>query len=61
MDDFTIAWEEDGVARSALVNIRQYEKKKKQIKSLSFFYIGDGKWQVVAQDDITRNANVITP
>jgi hypothetical protein len=59
--DFAIAWEEDGVARETLVNIKQYEKKKDQIKSFAFYYLGNGQWQIVAQDDITPDAKEITP
>jgi hypothetical protein len=60
-DDFDIAWEEDGVAKQEPVRIAQYESKRNQIKSFSFYYQGNGRWDVVAQDDISRDARTIAP
>ena len=47
---FGIRWKEASVARHTQLNIMQYKKRKDRIDSFAFFYLGDGNWQIVAQE-----------
>jgi hypothetical protein len=57
--DLAIAWQEEGVRRKALIDIAKYEKS--QIKSFSFIYMGDGKWQVIARSGTDEASPEVKP
>lgn len=61
VDDMAIQWQEDDAPREAVVDTKPYERKRDQIKSVAFLYAGNGRWQVIARDDITRDANEVRP
>lgn len=52
--EFGVRWQEDSVARNTQLNIMQYEKKKDRIDGFAFLYLGDGNWQVVAQERVPQ-------
>ena len=58
-DGFAISWEEKGVAKKALVDIVKYKAKRREIQSLNFFYLGDSRWRVVAQDGLFEDSRVV--
>ena len=60
-DGFAIEWNEDGKIKKTTVNLKQYEPKKKQIKSLAFYYQGNDVWQVVARTDVGEGGSVVQP
>jgi hypothetical protein len=58
-DGFAISWEEKGVAKKALIDVAKYEAKRQEIRCLNFYYLGDSRWQVVAQDGLFEDSRVI--
>ena len=58
---FAVAWEEDTVTRKVAVDILKYEKKKGQIKSFGFCYLGNGKWHVIARSGTEDDSPEVKP
>jgi hypothetical protein len=57
----TITWEEDGKTHEAVVDVMKYCPKRQEIRSFSFFYLGNDQWNIVAQSDTLWHSPVITP
>ena len=47
---FLVEWEEDGTVKRAPVNVLKYEKKKAQIQSFIFTYLGTNQWKLTAHN-----------
>ena len=60
-DGFAIEWNEAGQIKKQVIDIRRYEKKRRQIKSFGFFYLGNDKWEVVAQSGTKRDSSMVLP
>lgn len=59
--DTTIEWEENDKKCSAIVDTAKYIPKKRQIKSFSFLYKGNGTWDVIARSDIFDDSPEVKP
>jgi hypothetical protein len=59
--DLKIEWEENDKKCSAIVDMSKYIPKKRNIKSLSFLYQGQGKWDVIARSDIFDDSPEVKP
>jgi hypothetical protein len=59
--DLAIQWKEDGAIKRSTVNLSPYASRVQDIRSMSFYYLGDGKWQVVAQDGDHLDSKTIDP
>jgi hypothetical protein len=59
--DTTIEWEENDKKCSAIVDMAKYIPKKRQIKSFSFLYKGDGTWDVIARSGIFDDSPEVKP
>jgi len=60
-DAFAVVWDEDGATQKVPINIMKYEKKKRQIKSFAFYYLGDKRWEVIAQSSTDENSPEVKP
>ncbi len=59
--DTTIEWEENDKKCSAIVDTAKYIPKKGLIKSFSFLYKGDGKWDVIARSGTDEDSPEVKP
>ena len=59
--DTKIEWEENDKKCSAIVDTAKYIPKKGLIKSFSFLYKGDGKWDVIARSGIFDDSPEVKP
>jgi hypothetical protein len=57
----TIEWEENDKKCSAIVDTAKYIPKKREIKSFSFLYKGNGTWDVIARSDIFDDSPEVKP
>ena len=59
--DTTIEWEENDKKCSAIVDMAKYIPKKRQIKSFSFLYKGNGTWDVIARSGTDDDSPEVKP
>lgn len=57
----TVEWEENHKKCSAIVDTSKYIPKRREIKSFSFLYLGNGRWDVVARSDIFDDSPEVKP
>jgi hypothetical protein len=60
-EEFVIEWKELGQVVRASVDLSAYSSKRREIRSMEFFYNGDRKWAVVARDGYRRDSKVVDP
>lgn len=60
-DNLTIQWKENGSIKRSSLDLSPYASKGRAIKSMSFYYLGDGQWKVVAQDGDHPDSTIIEP
>jgi hypothetical protein len=58
---FSIEWEEDGVLRKVPVDIMPYSSERHRIRSMGFYYRGNGIWDIEAQAGTKADSPVIPP
>ena len=58
---FQIEWQEGGKPKRSTIDLTGYASKQGQIQSMSFYYLGYGRWQVVAQDGLDPGSRVVSP
>jgi hypothetical protein len=49
--EFSIEWKEEGSTKSAVLDIAYLAPRRKSIQLLTFTYMGDGQWDVLAKDN----------
>jgi hypothetical protein len=59
--DLKIEWEEGNKKYTATVDTAKYIPKWREIKSFSFLYQGNGKWDVYARSDIYDDSPEVKP
>lgn len=57
----TIQWKEGDSIKRATLDLSPYASKASSIKSLSFSYLGQGNWEVVAHAGDQPNSTIIRP
>lgn len=56
-----LQWEEEEVTRRKAIDLSIYESKMHEIKSMGFYYMGNGQWKVEAQRGTRSDAEVVVP
>jgi len=56
-----IEWEEVHKKYTATVDTAKYIPKRREIKSFSFLYQGNGKWDVIARSGIFNDSPEVKP
>jgi hypothetical protein len=59
--DLKIEWEEEDKKYTATVNTARYIPKRREIKSFSFLYLGNGKWDVFARSGTNDDSPEVKP
>ena len=59
--DTFIEWEENDKPQRAKIDIMKYEKHKTTIRNFTFYYLGDGKWEIIAYKGEPGNRTVVKP
>ncbi len=59
--DAFIEWEENDKAQRAKIDIMKYEKHKTEIRNFTFYYLGDGKWEIIAYKGEPTDRSVVEP
>jgi hypothetical protein len=61
VEDFVIEWREGSVKRVAVLNLAKYRKWAREIRSMTFCYVGSGQWDILAQKGIEEESVVVRP
>ena len=59
--NLVVEWKEGGKFKRSVLDLSPYADKLQSIQSMSFYYLGDGRWKTVAQDGFDLESNVIEP
>lgn len=49
-DSVSVEWTEDEMVRRSTIDLSPYARKRSQIRSMSFYYLGEDRWEVLARD-----------
>jgi len=57
----SVTWEENEKQRSETIDTAKYTSQQTIVKSLSFVYLGNGKWRVIARSGTDENSPEVKP
>lgn len=58
---FVIQWKEAGEIRRSVIDLSIFAARRSDIKSMTFFYVGGDKWQVIARSGNKEDSPEIVP
>ena len=59
--EYRVKWKENGLLKESPIDLAPYLGKMDEIKSFSFFYLGNGKWQITARRGNYEDSAIVSP